>query len=268
MPASRALVLLVLMLASACRPDTVDLSYGYEAGREFNYRLVAVAESDWEIGGRGEGSYEITFRVSETIESVDEDGAITEIELRPIDVIERGLPSPGARARTFRLRVGPAGEVLEVIEVDGMPASSLEPDQLAFIGTYRPPLPLESVTLASEWRSRQEVQLGPVFQQITTLGVLESLDRDGSGAFAELDYVGEGPLSFTTTLPQGTAELTGSAITRTKSIFDLDGDYLRGSSSSTEGNFEVRVVPVTGGAPISGSLRLELNLDLEAVPGG
>ena len=104
--------------------------------------------------------------------------------------------------------------------------------------------------------------MGPVFQQVETLGTLEALDRDGRGKFAHIDYVGDGPLSFTTTLPQGTAELTGSATTTTDAIFDLDEGVLRSSDSTTEGTFEVRVVSALGGAPITGTLDFELNLDL------
>ena len=122
--------------------------------------------------------------------------------------------------------------------VDDVPAETLDPDQLAFIGTYRPPLWCDPVTLQDTWRSTQEVQVGPVFQQVDTLGTLEALDRDGQGKFARIDYTGDGPLSFTTTLPQGTAELTGSAKTTTAAIFDLDDGILRSSDSTTEGNFE------------------------------
>lgn len=256
------LVALVLMLG-ACRSDRVKLGYRYEPGTELNYQMVATASASWDIGGPGEGSYEVTFQVSEVVESADDDGAVVSISLNPTNIVEKGLPSPGSEKRSFTLRVGPNGEVLEVITVDGVPAASLDPDQLVFIGTYRPPLALEPVSLDDSWQSRQEVQVGPVFQQIVTLGTLESLDVDAQGAFARIDYEGEGPLTFTTTLPQGTAELTGSATTTASSTLDLDQDFLRGTDSTTEGDFEVRVVPAIGGVPVTGKLHLELHLDLE-----
>jgi hypothetical protein len=259
---SALLVALVLVLGS-CRSNRVELGYRYEPGTELNYQMVATAHSSWNIGGPGEGSYEVTFQVSEVVESVDENGAVVAISLNPTNVVEKGLPSPGSEQRSFTLRVGPNGEVLEVITVDGVPAASLDPDQLVFIGTYRPPLALEPVSLDDSWQSRQEVQVGPVFQQIVTLGTLESLDEDAEGAFARIDFEGEGPLTFTTTLPQGTAELTGSATTTATATLDLDQEFLRGSDSTTEGDFEVRVVPAIGGVPVTGRLHLELHLDLE-----
>jgi hypothetical protein len=258
----RILVVSIALLLIGCRSDSVSLDYQYETGSKLDYELVVTARSSWDIAGRGEGSYKVTFDVSEVVESSNAEEAVIKISLTPTDVVERGLPSPGNSPRSFTLRVGTNGEVLEVVAVDDVPAESLDPDQLAFIGTYRPPLALDPVTLQDTWRSTQEVQVGPVFQQVDTLGTLEALDRDGQGKFALIDYTGDGPLSFTTTLPQGTAELTGSAKTTTAAVFDLDDGILRSSDSTTEGNFEVRVVPALTGPPITGTLNFQLNLAL------
>ena len=259
---ARLLVVSVALLVIGCRSDSVSLDYQYEPGSKLEYELVVTAQSSWDIAGRGRGSYKVTFDVSEVVESSDPEEAVIRISMTPTDVVERGLPSPGNSPRSFTLRVGTNGEVLEVVAVDDVPAESLDPDQLALIGTYRPPLALDPVSLHDTWRSTQEVQVGPVFQQVDTLGTLEALDRDGQGKFARIDYTGDGPLSFTTTLPQGTAELTGSAKTTTAATFDLDDGILRSSNSTTEGNFEVRVVPALTGPPITGTLTFNLNLDL------
>ena len=258
----RVLLATMVLLASGCRSDSVSLDYRYEPGSELTYDLVATARSNWDIAGGGEGSYRVEFEVSEVVESSDGGEAVIEISLTPTEVDEQGLPSPGNSPRSFTLRVGSNGEVLEVLSVDGVPAESLDPDQLVFIGTYRPPLALEPVSLRETWRSSQEVQVGPVFQQVESIGTLAGLDRDGRGKHAHIDYSGEGPLSFTTTLPQGTAELTGSASTTTAAIFDLDEGQLRSSESTTEGTFEVRVVPALGGAPLTGTLNFQLGLSL------
>lgn len=263
----RLLLVASVLLLVGCRSDSVSLDYRYEEGSELEYELVATARSSWDIAGRGEGSYRVTFDVIEVVESSSDEEAVIEITLTPTEVVERGLPSPGNSPRSFTLRVGSNGEVLEVLAVDDVPAESLDPDQLVFIGTYRPPLALDPVTLHDTWESSQEVQVGPVFQQVDTMGTLEALDRDGRGKFARIDYIGDGPLSFTTTLPQGTAELTGSAQTTTAATFDLDNGVLRSSDSTTKGTFEVRVVPALGGAPITGTLNFHLNLDLNPAEG-
>jgi hypothetical protein len=161
--------------------------------------------------------------------------------------------------------VGANGEVEDVIDVDGVPATELDPDELGFIGTYRPPLPLEGVEVDGTWRSSQEVQLGQVFQQVTTTGRLKELAEDAAGMLASLSYVGGGPLVWTTSLPQGNAEMTGSADTTTDAIFEVDLGLLRTAESRTEGHFEVRVLPEDG-LPITGTLDLTLELTIERRP--
>ncbi len=256
---------LTLVAPVACRTDSVTLAYQYPEGSSVTYRLIADAEAAWDIGTRGGGSYRVVFEVTETVESEDDDGAIVAVEMRPIDVEESGLPSPGAQTRSFTLRLGSKGEVLEVIDVDGIPASVLEPDQLLFIGTYRPPLPVDDVRLDDTWEAEQELQLADVQQQIMTIGSLQGLDKDADGDIAELEYEGAGPLLWSTRLPQGDAELTGSAQTRSDALFDLDEGNLRSAASDTVGDFDVRVVPDDAEAPITGSLHLELDLEVSRI---
>lgn len=252
-------------LATACRPDTVTLAYRYPAQQTISYRMDAHASAEWDIGGPGSGSYDVAFEVTETVESSGGDGVVVSVLMVPLEVEEQGLPSPGAKRRSFALRIDPNGEVLEVLEVDGVPATALDPDELAFIGTYRPPLPPEPIKLRDTWRSEREVQLGAVFQQVASTGELDGLRRDPQGRIARLRYAGEGPLAWATTLPQGEAELTGSATSKSEAELDIDGGFLRTASSTTSGTFEVRVDPGGETAPIVGTLRLDLDLTLRKV---
>jgi hypothetical protein len=260
------LALLCLVVISAlvsCRPDTVDLSYGYLPQGAVTYRMHAHASATWDIGGEGSGTYDVTFSVTETVESQDEGGVVVSVLMVPERVEERGLPSPGTDERSFALRIDPNGEVLEVLEVDGVAAEALDPDELAFIGTYRPPLPRDPVRLGDAWQAQQEVDLPAVSQQIAVLGELSGLRRDAQGKLAELVYSGEGPLVWATTLPQGEAELSGSAVTATEAELDIDEGFLRTATSSTSGDFDVRVDPGGQQAPIVGTLQLDLDLSLE-----
>lgn len=265
----RVIVLTAVAFAAVgCRPHTVDLTYTYPPSSSISYLMHASAEASWDIGGAGEGSYDVTFEVTETVESDEEgEGVIVSVVMVPDPerVRERGLPSPGTTERSFALRIGVNGEVIEVLDVDGVPAEALDPDELAFIGTYRPPLPVEAVALRDTWRSETAVDLDAVFQQVTTTGELEGLRRDADGRVAELRYSGEGPLVWTTTLPQGEAELTGSGTTSARADLDMDRGSLRAASSSTQGEFDVRVDPGGQRAPIIGTLRLDLDLTLERI---
>lgn len=250
------------MALVACRPDTVALDYEFPEGSTARYMLTAEAESSWDIGGPGAGSYRVTFEVEETVESVSEDEAVVDVSMIPVDVEENGLPSPGAQARAFTLRVARSGDVLEVIEVDGLSASELEPDQVIFIGTYRPPLPADPARLGDRWTATAATGISGGFQQILAGGLLRGLNEDPEGRHAEIEYEGQNPLVWTTQLPQGSAELTGAASTHASATFDIDGGYLRAAESTTSGDFDVRVVE-RDQVPINGLLHLDLTLTVE-----
>jgi hypothetical protein len=264
MRSARASLLLLLAAVglNACRPDTVELKYRYPEQTVIPYRMDAAASARWDIGGQGSGSYHVVFDVTERVRGEQDGGAVVTVEMTPVSVDEDNLPSPGSGPRSFSLRIGANGEVREVLEVDGVPATALDPDELAFIGTYRPPLPLEPVGLGDEWESEQNVQVGSVFQQVVTVGELEGLRRDEDARVAALEYRGRGPLVWATELPQGEADLTGSATSQSAAEIDIDRGLLRRATSSTRGRFEVRVRPTDQQAPITGSLQLDLNLRL------
>lgn len=252
----------MLVALCACSPDTADLVYHYDEGSEHIYVLTVNAAADWDIGAAGEGSYLAVFEITERILSEGPDGSEVAVTMHPTRIEEEGLPAPGSADRIFTLVVGPGGEVEDVLDVDGVLATELDPDELSFIGTFRPPLPLERVGVEDTWRSSQEVQLGQVFQQVTTTGRLAGLAEDEAGRLASLSYEGGGPLVWTTALPQGNAEMTGSAETETEAIFEIDAGILRSAATRTDGRFEVRVVPEDG-LPVTGTLSLTLQLDLE-----
>lgn len=260
------LLLALAVLMTACRTDAVDLTYRYPVDSATVYRMTAEATAEWDIAGRqGQGSYEITFEITETIESANEDSATVLVEMTTEDFEERGLPSPGAQSRSFKLRLGPNGEKLEVLEVDGVPAGDLDRDELSFIGTYRPPLPLESISLHGTWRSQQGFQLETLTQEVVTLGELDGLTEDPDGQVAEIGYSSRGPLELTTVLPQGTADLTGSEETTSQADFDISGGFLRSGSSITRSDFDVSVEPSGGGAAQTGELTQDLRVDIDLV---
>lgn len=258
----RLLVASSLLLAlAACRRDTVDLAYRFPEGAR-QYRLEASISSRWDIGETGGGSCHVVLDVSENVRADDEDSAVVEVAMTPVDVEEEGLGCP--RGGGFVLRIDRNGEVLEVLEVDGVDAAELAQEDVAFIGTYRPTLPGKPVTLGDAWRSEPRPEVGSL-AQLATRGELESLYRDDDGPVAELSYSGAGPLEWHTQLPQGTAALGGSARTSAAATFDIDRGLLLSAQSTLRGDFDVRVLPSSGGrTPLTGTLSLDLDVTVEA----
>ncbi len=251
----------LLLILAACRPDTVDLAYRFPEGTRA-YRLEAAIETSWDIGESGAGSCRVVLDVSERVREQDGDGAVVEVDMAPVDVEEDGLGCP--RGGGFALRIDSNGRVLEVLEVDGVDARELAQEEVAFIGTYRPTLPEAPVALGDVWQSAPQPEVGSL-AQLATRGELDALYMDEDGPVAELSYAGSGPLEWQTELPQGTAGLGGSATTRATAQFDIERGVLVEATSSLRGDFDVRVLPSSGGStPLTGTLSLDLELTVSA----
>lgn len=256
----RVLSYLLLVLA-ACRSDTVDLAYRFPEGTR-HYRLEGEISSRWDIGTSGGGSCHVVLDVEESVREQDGDAAIVEVSMSPVDVEEDGLGCP--RGGGFALEVDTDGRVLEVLEVEGVDAAELAQEEEAFIGTYRPTLPGEPVALGDVWQSELEPAVGSL-AQLATRGELESLYMDDDGPVAELSYRGSGPLEWQTELPHGTAGLGGTATTTATAKFDVDRGVLLSATSVLRGDFDVRVLPSSGGrTPLTGTLSLDLELTVSA----
>lgn len=255
---------IALLVLTACRPDTVELRYRFEEGTTLNYSMQASATARWNINGEGSGSYIVDFDVTETVQETGDGSSIVTVEMEPIDATEKGLPSPGLERRTFSLRVGPEGEVLEVLDVNGITAAALDHDELAFIGTYRPPLPSEPVGIHGSWTASRKIDLNEVSQQLAVTGELDKLGRDPHAKLAFVEFDGTGPLLWSTELPQGDATLDGIATTNGAATLDIERGFLRDARSTTVGDFDVRISPGAGRAPIGGTLHLELRLEIRA----
>jgi hypothetical protein len=253
-------------VTGACRPDTVELGYRFEEGRVFNYRLTARGKVDYQFTTTtGGGDYLAVFDVTESIEATEGAGAIVSVAMTPVKSVENGLQSPAGEELSFRSRIGPNGEVLEVLALNGVPASELSPEQIALIGTMRPKLPLEDETIGASWDAGQEFPLPSTFSEVRTTGVLEGLEVDAQGRVAEIGFRGGGPLSGTIAIAGGNAELTGGLDVTGDAVLDVDGGFLRSASTVNEGDFQARLVPENE-APLTGLIHLELDIDLVLKP--
>ena len=261
-------LIVTVFLCAGCRPDTVELAYKFPEGSTLSYEMISSVRATWDFGTQGEeseeapgsrggGSYEVVFDVTETVDSVDDGGATVTLTLERTKVEQDNFPPP--TNSSFTVRVDRSGSVTDVLEVDGVAASLLEPEQTSVIRTYRPQLALVPVRLYQEWPGTQEFQ-GSEFQQLSLVARLERLDRDQEGDFAEFSYRGNGPLLGSFEMPQGTAELSGSATTRGDALLDLDNGVLRSARSSTVYEYEANVVPLDAGTPLTGPLTVEQDL--------
>lgn len=257
------LIALVVVM-SACRSDTVDLAYSYEEGSVLRYRMTTNAQAQWDIEGRnGAGAYEITYEITERIDSVEDGNAVVAVTMDVTDFEERGLSSPGSGQTSFKVRLGPYGEKLEVLDVDGVPAAELSQEQRALINTYRPALPLDPIALHGTWPATQALDFPNVTQEIVAQGELVSLSKDHETELATLDYSWDGPLEGTLNLPQGDARISGTEETEAVVTFDLTGGFPRSQTATTNATFDVSIEAQGGGPRSQGILTQEISSDLQ-----
>lgn len=253
----------LMLVGVGCMNEDVALSYRFVSEATTEYLMIAEASAEWDIGGGGQGTSTLEIRVLEKVETTDEGGATLEVIMIPQEAAGSGLLAPGTERRSFKLRVGTDGQVLEVLEINGIPARALRPEERTLIGTFRVPLPASAVGLFDRWTASlgvgSEVGLGGTRME----GRLTRLDRRAGRATAHLSYSGRGPLSWTVSLPQGDASLAGEAETDISAIFDIEGGFLSSAESTTTGTFDLRVDRGRARAPVSGSLSFVLDLRVE-----
>ncbi len=259
-------LLALSLIFVACRPDTIVLTYRYAVGETHSASLTATALAGWTFsdGTRGHGTYRMTAEVEETVRSVDADGAILDVLIRPDEITEQNLSSPGSEVRAFSLRVDATGRVVRVLSVGGSPAIDLTPEETAFIGSFRPLLPAGEVEVGEDWQARGTAGAS-MFDQSTTVGALTGLDRIDGTPCARIATSVDGPAVWRTTLPQGDASLTGTVSSSGTALMDLDRGRLREARIEVNGSFEVRIAqPDRSEQPLAGVLDLSLQIEVRA----
>ena len=96
----------------------------------------------------------------------------------------------------------------------------------------------------------------------SSMSGLADVERTPTTTLAALSYAGGAPLVWTTSLGEGVAQMSGTADTEARAIFDVRRGRLNQATSSTSGSFDVRVAPQGEQGPLSGRLNLELDLRL------
>jgi hypothetical protein len=85
-------VTVALVGLTACRTDTVRLEYRFPEEGELTYRLEANADAEWDIGEAGRGSYEVVFRVTETVIERAGDEAVVNVTMALSGCMSPGFP--------------------------------------------------------------------------------------------------------------------------------------------------------------------------------
>ena len=118
-----AAVLVAAGLTAACRPDTVELRFRPRLGATFAYRVRVDAVTTTTIPGEETrvSRDEIDVRTTERVIATGPDGA----------TLDMTLTSATAPARTFRIQVDRADQLVAVLDEEQVPSGALGPLSLA-----------------------------------------------------------------------------------------------------------------------------------------
>jgi hypothetical protein len=274
-------LVLILVAASSCTDDDVDLAYSLELGRRLEYRLLLDARVLRTLEGETrEQSVQADFLAGqEIVEPLPGGGARAVFSLRPESLVVDGRSVDPGEPQEFEVDLGPDGRVVAI----GQPAETETPGEgaegteaVAALGIerllprLRPVLPGEPVRTGEEWSSRTrftdedgEFSLS-LESRLTRLGV-----EDGHrAALVRTTYVS--PVDRREAFVNAVAEIQGTDEGVQQAWFSLDGFLIRSIGDSV-GRYRVTFRPPGGEAglaPVQGALDVNLHTELELIPTG
>jgi hypothetical protein len=275
----RALLVLILVAASSCTDDHVDLAYSLEPGRRLEYRLLLDATVLRTLEGESrEQSVQASFLAGqEIVEPLPGGGARALFSLRPESLVVDGRTVDPGEPQEFEVDLGPDGRVVAI----GQPAPAETPggeaeetEAVAALGIerllprLRPVLPGEPVRTGEEWSSRTrftdedgEFSLA-LESRLARLGI-----EDGyRAALVRTTYVS--PVDRRETFVNAVADIQGTDEGVQQAWFSLDGFLIRSIGDSV-GRYRVTFRPPGGEAglaPVQGALDVNLHTELELIP--
>jgi hypothetical protein len=272
----RALLVLILLAASSCTDDNVDLGYSLELGRRLEYRLALDATVLRTLEGETrEQSVQASFLAGqEIVEQLPGGGARALFSLRPESLVVDGRTVDPGEPQEFEVDLGPDGRVVAIGQPAPAEAPGGEAEAVAALGIerllprLRPVLPGEPVRTGEEWSSRTrftdedgEFSLA-LESRLARLGV-----EDGyRAALVRTTYVS--PVDRRETFVNAVAEIQGTDEGVQQAWFSLDGFLIRSIGDSV-GRYLVTFRPPGGEAglaPVQGALDVNLHTELELIP--
>lgn len=266
-----SLVLLVLLvLLSACSDPSVRLSYRLEEGRTLRYRLRLVADIERSLQGETrEERVEATFRADqEILQDIGDGRTQAQMTLDPISLTVDGSPEPTGPTQEFLVTLGPDGEVETVEEVTEGGAEPLAPVGIErLLPRLRPVLPGTPVSPGATWTGSTRVQDADGTFSVESRSHLAALGRRRRGPAALVRTTYTSPVDRREVFANAVADLSGRDVGTQEAWFSLQGFLLRSEGDSV-GRFDVGFRPPGGDVgipPVRGRLHVRLHSEMALV---
>lgn len=276
----RAALALILLVATGCADDSVELSYSLEPGRLLQYRLTLDATVLRTLEGETrEQSVQATFLAGQQIEEpLPGGGASASFSLRPESLVVDGQTVDPGEAQEFEVDLGPDGRVVAIAQ----PAEPAEPptdedgtEAVAALGIerllprLRPVLPGEPVRTGEVWSSstRFTDEDGQFSLALDSRLARLGTENGYRAAMVRTSYVS--PVDRRETFVNAVAEVQGTDEGVQQAWFSLEGFLIRSVGDSV-GRYRVTFRPPGGEAglaPVQGALDVRLHTELELLGG-
>jgi hypothetical protein len=246
--------LLLSVLFTGCKDDTIHLAYRPKPGDHHTYEVRVRAVTVRTIGG-GEPNRTEIENVFEAHHSVLEAGpAGSRVEVKLIE--------QGGEARTFVVTLDRAAQLAEVQRIEGLPASALGGLGLSEIFPAAAAAPPDRLLSPGDrWSIDEPVRLvAPEPAQLRGSGRLAKIGVVDGRDVATVESNYELGVARTAEEGQGQLILDGAQDTSSTTTYDLGDGALVSARSYSKATYNITLLPPAGTvvAPIPGTLTLEV----------
>ena len=242
------------VITTACREDTVRLSFQPRSGDRYSYRVEVEAEALTTVGDEPPQRSQ-SSNVFESEQSVlDSQPSGTRVQVR--------LSEVGGLARNFVVRLDRAAQLAEVQSIEGLPTSALGGLGLSevFPAAAGAP-PDEPLSPGSRWAIDEPVQLAsPELFRLVGEGRLAKLGVVDGREVATVVSNYRLPVKRTAQERRNKLELSGSQDTNASTTYDLKDGSVVSVEARTSGSYTIMLLPRDGtpGPAIPGRVTVEV----------
>ena len=255
-------VVVLLVSITACRPDTVRLTYRPEVGDVERYEVRVRSESEVRIGiAPPERREESVVLVAEhTVVQAGSDGVRVEVVLT-----QEGEPQ-----RRFVVVFDRSAQLRRVESIEGLPEEALGTFGIAEIFPAAAGAPPDELLAPGDrWTIDEEFSLpgSPAPTRLDGTGRLLELGVVDGADVARIESHARLPLSAVRPSSRGELRLDGVQEGDYRATHDLDDGSVRSASSTTVGRYDLDVVPPPGqgGRAVPGSLEVRVESETRRI---
>ena len=258
-----ALYLLVPAVAAggltSCDKEAVHVGYRPEAGASYRYEIKVQSVTTTVLGDEApERSVdEVTLESRDTVLAAAPEEVKLQVQLRRV----------GSPDRTFQVRFDRGGRLAGVDAVDGLPPAVLGPVGLPeFLPAAATAPPDKALSPGEKWK----IEATPTpTSRLEGTGRLVKVTTAGGRKVASIEADTTVPLSITTQLGDATVSISGTERTESTATRALADGVVEEANSVTTGTYKLVLTPVAGGgAPVIGSMSVEIRAQTKRLPDG